>query len=105
MIAIIRTGGKQYKVKEGGIIKIEKLGQKEGGAVVFKEVLLISDEEGRKTNIGTPFVSSAEVSGKVLEEKKDKKILVIKYKPKTRYRKKKGHRQWYTKVKIEKIVI
>ncbi|PIS42250.1 MAG: 50S ribosomal protein L21 [Candidatus Kerfeldbacteria bacterium CG08_land_8_20_14_0_20_40_16] len=103
MIAIIKTGGKQYKVKEKDIIKVEKLGKKEGNEVVFKDVLLVSDEAAKKVSVGTPKVKGAEVTAKVLEEKKDKKIMVIKYKSKVRYRRKRGHRQWYTKLRIEKI--
>ena len=103
MIAVIKTGGKQYKVKEKDVIKVEKLGKKEGSEVIFKNVLLISDEAGKKVTLGTPLVKGAQVTAKVLEEKKDKKITVIKYKPKTRYHRKKGHRQWYTRLQVEKI--
>lgn len=104
MIAIIKTGGKQYKVREKDIIQIEKLNKKEGSEVLFKNVLLVSDEEGKKIVIGTPQVKEAQVTARVLEEKKGKKITVIKYKPKVRYKRKRGHRQWYTAVRIEKIV-
>lgn len=105
MIAVIKTGGKQYKVKEKDIIKVEKLGKKEGSEITLKDVLLVSDEEGKKVSLGTPNVKGAKVTAKVLEEKQDKKILVVKYKSKTRYHRTKGHRQWYTKLQIQKITV
>ncbi|MBU2235652.1 MAG: 50S ribosomal protein L21 [Patescibacteria group bacterium] len=105
MIAVIKTGGKQYKVKEKGIIKVEKLDKKEGSVITLKDVLLVSDEEGKKVSLGTPNVKGAKVTAKVLEEKKDKKVMVIKYKSKIRYHRTKGHRQWYTKLQIQKITV
>lgn len=98
--AIIKTGGKQYKVAEGDVLMVEKLGPTEGD-VTFSEVLLVANEKDVK--IGRPLVSGATVVAKVLEEGKDKKKLVFKFKNKTRQRKKKGHRQPYTKVQITKI--
>lgn len=103
MFAVIKTGGKQYKIKEGDVLRIEKLPQKVGDKVIFDQVLLISDEKGENVNIGQPLVKKAEVEGEVLEQGKGKKIKIIKYKPKTRYHKKIGHRQPYTKVKILRI--
>lgn len=103
MIAIIKTGGKQYKVKEKDIIKVEKLAKKEGSEIVLKDILLISDNDGKKVTLGNPNIKGAQVTAKVLEEKKDKKVTVIKYKSKIRYSRKKGHRQWYTKLRIDKI--
>lgn len=100
-IAVIKTGGKQYLVKEGDKIKIEKIEKKIGEEVVFDQVLLVEKENNLK--IGTPFVEGAKVIGKVLEQGKAKKIIVFKYKPKKRYRKKQGHRQPYTLVEIQKI--
>ncbi len=100
MYAIIATGGKQYKVSEGDIIKIEKLGKAEGEAVTFDKVLLVSDKE---TVVGNPTVAGATVTASVVCEGKDKKVIVYKYKRKTGYHKKNGHRQLFTKVKIEKI--
>ncbi|MEW6407372.1 MAG: 50S ribosomal protein L21 [Patescibacteria group bacterium] len=103
MFAIIKTGGKQYKVKEGDVLDVELLGLKEK-EVTFSEVLLISDDKNN-IRIGTPFVSSAKVKAKVIApEIKGEKIYIIKYKPKKRYRRKTGHRQKYTRVKIEKII-
>lgn len=102
MFAVIKTGGKQYKVKEGDTLTIEKLDLEVGKPVEF-EALLISDDEGKDVKVGTPIVSGAKVTGKVLEQTKDKKVHVIKYKPKSRYRKNVGHRQPITRVKIETI--
>ncbi|MDD4897601.1 MAG: 50S ribosomal protein L21 [Candidatus Paceibacterota bacterium] len=101
MLAIIKTGGKQYKISPGEKIKVEKLEIEEGKEVVFNEVLLIEDKE--EVKIGTPFIEKATVTGKVLSQGKGKKIIVFKYKPKTRYKKKTGHRQMFTEVEILKI--
>lgn len=101
MLAVIKTGGKQYKVSPGDKIKIEKLEIEVGKDIVFNEVLLIENKEDVK--IGTPFIEGASVVGKILEQGKDKKVIIFKYKPKTRYRKKTGHRQLFTEVEIEKI--
>ena len=103
MIAVIKTGGKQYKVKEGGKLKIEKLPAEAGGKVTFSDVLLVADEAGQNVKIGTPLVNGARVEAAVLGQGRAKKITVIKYKPKVRYRRKTGHRQAFTEVKIEKI--
>lgn len=103
MIAVIKTGGKQYRVSENDVLKVEKLGKKAGNEVVLKDVLLVSDDEGKKVSLGTPTVSGAQVTCKVLEEKQAKKVVVVKYKSKTRYHRTKGHRQWYTKLQIQKI--
>ena len=100
MYAIIATGGKQYKVSEGDIIKIERLGKADGESVTFDKVLLVSDKE---TVVGNPTVAGATVTASVVCEGKDKKVIVYKYKRKTGYHKKNGHRQLFTKVKIEKI--
>lgn len=99
--AIIKTGGKQYRVQEGDEIKVEKLDYKEGEIVKFDRVLLVDEDDD--TQIGRPFVEDATVKGEVLEQGKGEKIIVFKYRPKERYKKKKGHRQPYTKVKIEEI--
>ncbi len=100
-IAVIKTGGKQYKVQEGDTISIEKVDVEPGKKVVFDEVLFVGDE--KDVNIGEPVVKGAKVEGEVMEQKKDKKITIIKHKPKKRYLKKMGHRQSITKVKISKI--
>lgn len=100
MYAIIATGGKQYKVAEGDIIKIEKLGVEAGEAVTFNQVLAVNNGE---LSVGAPTVAGATVTGTVVKEGKAKKIIVYKYKRKSGYHKKNGHRQLYTQVKIEKI--
>lgn len=101
MFAVIKTGGKQYKVSPGQKIKIEKLDAQEEKEVVFDQVLLV--EKNKKAEIGTPLVLGAKVIGKVLKQGKAKKVLVFKYRPKTHYRKKKGHRQPFTEVEIKSI--
>ena len=98
--AVIAACGKQYKVSEGDVIKVEKLGVADGETVTFDKVLLVSDGE---TVIGNPTIAGASVTASVVCEGKDKKVVVYKYKRKTGYHKKQGHRQPYTKVKIEKI--
>ncbi len=100
MYAVIVTGGKQYKVSEGDVLYVEKLGAAEGESVKFDQVLAVS---GEKTVIGTPTVSGASVDATVLANGKAKKIIVFKYKPKKGSKTKQGHRQPFTKVKIEKI--
>lgn len=101
-IAVIKTGGKQYKVKEGDILSIEKISGKEGDKVEL-EVLMIADDDAKEVSIGRPVLDAKKVAAKIEKQFKDKKITVIKYKAKVRYRRKKGHRQNLTKVKIEKI--
>lgn len=98
--AVIETGGKQYKVAEGEVLTVEKLGGdlKEGKAVTFERVLLIDD--GKTTKVGTPYISGAKVSATFEGEGRHKKIVIIKFKAKSRYLRKKGHRQPYSKVKI-----
>ncbi|MCC8126717.1 MAG: 50S ribosomal protein L21 [Clostridiales bacterium] len=100
MYAIIATGGKQYRVAEGDIINVERLGVDAGETVTFDQVLAVSDGG---LSIGTPTVAGATVSATVIKEDKSKKVIVYKYKRKTGYHKKNGHRQLYTQVKIDKI--
>lgn len=102
MIAIIKTGGKQYLVKAGDVLKVEKIPAGKDGQINFDKVLMIADEKG-KVELGKPFIAKASVSAKLVRQFKDKKIDVRKYKSKTRYRRKIGHRQQLTEVKIEKI--
>lgn len=99
--AVLRTGGKQYKVKEGDELKIEKLKAKEGETIRFNDVLLTFS--GDNVKIGDPVVKGAVIEGKILLQDKGPKIVVFKMKAKKRYRKKTGHRQKLTKIKIEKI--
>jgi large subunit ribosomal protein L21 len=101
MYAIIEACGKQYKVSEGDIVFVEKLEVNEGEKVTFDKVLLISD--GDKIKVGTPQVKNAKVEATVVEHGKAKKVVVFKYKAKKNERRKQGHRQPYTKIKIEKI--
>jgi len=101
--AVIKTGGKQYKVREGGQFLVEKLNQPVGAEFDFEEILLIGNSGAENTKIGAPLVEGAKVRARVLGHIKGKKEIVFKYKPKTRYKKKKGHRQPYTRVEILKI--
>ncbi len=100
MYAIIATGGKQYKVSEGDIITIEKLGADAGQTVTFDQVLAVNNGE---LTVGSPTVANATVTASVIKEGRAKKVIVYKYKRKTGYHKKTGHRQSFTQVKIEKI--
>lgn len=101
MLAVIKTGGKQYLVTPGQKIKIEKLDEKEKSEISFDKVLLL--EKNKKIEIGTPFVNGAKVTGKILKQGKAKKVIAFKYKAKKRYKVKKGHRQPFTEVEITKI--
>ena len=100
MYAIIATGGKQYKVSEGDIITIEKLGVEAGEKVTFDQVLVVGGDD---LKVGDPTVEGATVEASVVKEGRAKKVIVYKYKRKSGYHKKNGHRQQYTEVKIEKI--
>ncbi|MGN0515313.1 MAG: 50S ribosomal protein L21 [Lachnospiraceae bacterium] len=100
MYAIIATGGKQYTVKEGDVIKVEKLGVNAGETVTFDQVLFVNNGSAV---VGNPTVEGATVTASVVKEGKAKKVIVYKYKRKTGYHKKNGHRQLFTEVKIEKI--
>lgn len=103
MYAVIKTGGKQYRVQQGDVIFVEKLNAQADEAVTFDEVLLVGD--GDQAQVGTPVVKGAKVEGKVLSQVKGQKIVVYKYKAKKNERKKQGHRQPYTKVTIGKISV
>ena len=98
MLAVIKTGGKQYLVKKGDKVKIEKIEGKEESAVKFSEVLFVGDDKAVK--VGNPLVKGAVVEGKILKQGKAKKVWGIKHKPKKRYKVKFGHRQWLTEVEI-----
>jgi len=102
-LAVIKTGGKQYLIKEKDKIKIEKLDKVEGKEVNFTDVLLVS--KAKKVEIGAPLVKNAKVVAKILKHGKGDKVVIFKYKPKKRYKKKKGHRQPYTEVEIKEIVL
>ncbi|MCK4355297.1 50S ribosomal protein L21 [Candidatus Parcubacteria bacterium] len=101
MLAVIKTGGKQYFVSPGNKIKIEKINGDVEKEIEFSEVLLL--EKDKDVNIGEPLVKDAKVFGKILMQDKAKKIIIFKYKPKKRYKKKTGHRQEFTEVEITKI--
>lgn len=101
MFAIIETGGKQYKVSAGDKVKIEKIEAKEGEGLVFDKVLLKSD--GDAVTVGTPYISGAKVEGRVLAQERYKKVIIFKYHSKTRQRKKRGHRQYFTEVEVTKV--
>jgi len=103
MYAVISTGGKQYKVAEGQTLRFEKLPGEVGKTVTFNEVLLFTD--GEKSKIGTPLVTTAKVEGTIVEQGKAKKVIVFKYKRRKRYRRKRGHRQPFTAVKIDSIKV
>ena len=99
MKAVISTGGKQYYVSEKDVIYVEKLDANEGDKVEFTDVLMVDNM------VGTPYLDGAKVTGTVLKNGKQKKIVVYKYNPKKKYRKKQGHRQPYTKVEIKSIKV
>ena len=101
MYAIIESCGKQYKVTEGDVVFFEKLDVEEGKKVTFDKIVLVSD--GKKVEVGTPYVKDVKVEGKVVANGKGKKIIVYKYKAKKNYRRTQGHRQPYTKVEITSV--
>ena len=100
MYAVIESGGKQYRVSPGDVVKLEKIDVPVGEEVVFEQVLLVKNDQ---TIVGNPLVAGAKVLGEVVEQGKGKKIIVFKYKRRKGYRKKRGHRQLYTAVKIKEI--
>ncbi|MFH2013045.1 MAG: 50S ribosomal protein L21 [Pseudomonadota bacterium] len=103
MYAVVKTGGKQYKVSEGDLLRVEKLGGEVGDEIELKEVLMVAD--GDNVDIGTPVLTNACVVGEIVKHGKAKKIIVFKSKRRKGYRKKQGHRQIYTNLKIKEIKI
>jgi len=101
MYAIIASGGKQYKVSEGEIIKLEKIPGEVGSPVSFDQVLLLSN--GEDVKVGRPVLENVRVEGHILNHARHKKIIVFKYKRRKGYRRKRGHRQYYTAIKIDRI--
>ncbi len=101
MYAIIGTGGKQYKIHEGEILRVEKIPGEAGDFVSFDQVLMFSD--GKTVNIGRPLLDNVVVKGHIVQQEKAKKIIVFKYKKRKRYRKKQGHRQQLTAIMIDNI--
>jgi len=102
MYAVIKTGGQQYKVAEGDILKVNKLCADEGTEIDFNEVLIVSD--GDNVKVGTPFLEGTKVNATVEEQGRHKKVSIIKFRRRKHYMKRAGHRQHYTKIKITKIV-
>ncbi|MBA3979668.1 MAG: 50S ribosomal protein L21 [Alcanivorax sp.] len=98
MYAVIKTGGKQYRVEEGDVLRIEKLEIGTGESVEFDQVLLVAD--GDKVTVGQPLVDGAKVTAEVVEQGRHKKIRIVKFRRRKHYRKQQGHRQWFTEVKI-----
>ena len=101
MYAVVKSGGKQYRVEEGEVFRVEKLAGDVGAEITFDDVLLFSD--GEKVQVGTPRLENVTVKGTVIEQGQARKIIVFKYKRRKRYRRKQGHRQQYTAIKIESI--
>lgn len=101
MYAIVNSGGKQYKIRQGDILKVEKIPGEIGSPVSFDRVLMFSD--GENITIGRPVLDNVSVKGHIVEQDKHKKIIVFKYKRRKRYRRKQGHRQPFTAVKIDRI--
>ncbi|MBD3282134.1 MAG: 50S ribosomal protein L21 [Candidatus Portnoybacteria bacterium] len=101
MLAVIKTGGKQYLVKKGDKIEIEKINKKEGDKIEFTDVLLI--QKNKKTEVGRPKVKNTKVIAEIIEQGRGDKVIVFKYKSKKRYKKKRGHKQPYTKIEIKDI--
>ncbi len=101
MYAVVNTGGKQYKVNEGEVLRIEKIPGDVGNEVFFDRILMFSDDEN--VNIGQPLLANVQVKGHIVEQGKAKKIIVFKYKKRKRYRRKHGHRQPFTAVMIDSI--
>lgn len=104
MYAVVKTGGKQYRVSEGDFFKVEKLPGEVGESIVFDQVLLVGGGEG-ELRIGRPLVEGSRVTGTIVEQKREKKIIVFKMKRRKGFRKKMGHRQFYTGVKVTSIEV
>lgn len=103
MFAVIETGGKQYLVKSGDTLKIEKIEGEAGETVVFDKVLLLADDDGLNVEIGKPYLEGMTIEAAVEKQGRSKKILVVKYKRKVRYQRHRGHRQHFTAVKVAKV--
>ena len=103
MYAVVATGGKQYKVIEGDVLRVEKIAGEVGDQVSFDQVLMVG--EGEDVRIGRPVVDGVLVKGKIVEQGKNKKIIVFKFKRRKRYRRKQGHRQPFTAIKIDAIEV
>ncbi|MCY0900344.1 MAG: 50S ribosomal protein L21 [Firmicutes bacterium] len=102
MYAVIETGGRQYRVEPGQVIVVEKLPGEPGEELAFDRLLMVVGDEG-DPQVGTPYLGGAKAYGTILAQERGKKIIVFKYKPKSNYRRHQGHRQWLTRVRIERI--
>ena len=102
MYAVIQTGGKQYRVKEGDLLFVEKLAGESSDQVIFDQVLLISGNDDEPV-VGSPYLENARVACEIVEQFRGKKILVYKFKRRKKYRKKQGHRQYYTRLRVKQI--
>jgi len=103
MFAVIETGGKQYLIETGSIMKIEKLEAESGKDVVFDKVLLIANDDGTSVKMGAPYIDGASIAATVQEQGRSKKIRIVKFKNKVRYTRNRGHRQSFTKVKVKDV--
>lgn len=103
MYAVVKTGGKQYRVSPGDSIDVEKLPNEVGEQIELEKVLLVVN--GSKTKIGQPMVKGAKVKATVTRQARGRKVIIFKYRPSKRYRRKKGHRQFYTRLRIDEIVV
>lgn len=103
MLAVIKTGGKQYKVKVGDKIKVEKIQAEEGKEIGFSDILFVGDE--KQATVGTPVIEGASVQAKVLRQAKADKVVTVKHNAKKRYKKKQGHRQLFTEIEITNIAL
>ena len=104
MYAVVRSGGKQYRTEPGALIDVERLHIDEGAEIELDQVLLIAPDNG-EVQIGKPLVAGAKVKATCIKQFRDKKVLVWKYKPKQRYRKRRGHRHYYTRLRIDSISV
>src|SRR3990172_4738140 len=102
MDAVVKTGGKEYRVSRGDVIRVEKLEGKAGDQVTLQEIMMISDE-GQVKAVGTPYVANAVITAEIIQETKGKKVLTYKMKKRKNYRRLKGHRQTYTYLKVNDI--
>ncbi len=103
MYAIIRTGGKQYPVREGDVVRVEKLGAEPGAKITLDDVLFYRDE--KKSLVGSPVVTNVKLEATILRHGKDKKIHIYTYKRRKRFERRKGHRQQFTEIKVDKIIV
>ncbi len=103
MFAVIETGGKQYLIETGSVMKIEKLEAEIGKDVVFDKVLLIANDDGSSVKMGAPYIEGASIAANVQDQGRSKKIRIVKFKNKIRYTRNQGHRQNFTKVKVKEV--